>query len=237
MGYSENEEDQQPAQGQVTQPVPSQPFPFLKLPREIRDSIYYYALLRPDTGPEVGPAHICFIHHKPSSRLISPPYWGTEESTRLFRVNHQVYSEASEMFYSTFPFHFPHTINIASVHNALQDTLPPRARRLIRNLGFMILIRGNRKRRGPFTLEDDDKARLAFEAVAELLPNIQRVELGVAIVGHDVPESQVMERVNRVLKKLGPLKDMPGLTLRGFFHDNDQRARIMREIRDALGCQ
>ena len=234
MDFFENEEDQRPAQEEVTQPLPSQPFPFLKLPREIRNSIYYYALVRPGTGPIFEPARICYMHHKASSRHSSTSYWGTENSTRLFRVNHQVYSEVSEIFYSTFPFHFPQTVDIAMIHNTIRDTLPLRARRLIRKIGFMILIRGIP---GPFTAKDDDEQRLAFEAVVKLLPNIQRVELSVAFVGHDVPEWQASEVVNRVLKKLGPLKDMPGLTLRGRFNENHQRARIVREVSEALGCQ
>ncbi len=50
MEFVENEEALGllgPAELDVVPPVPSEPFPFLKLPREIRDSIYYYALIRP----------------------------------------------------------------------------------------------------------------------------------------------------------------------------------------------
>lgn len=234
MDFLENEEDKRPAQEEVIQPIPSQPFPFLKLPREIRDSIHYYALIRPGTGPYVEPAHICYMHHKASSRYTSTSYWGTEKSTRLFRVNHQFYSETSEIFYSTFQFHFPQTTDVALVNSTLRDTLPPKARRLIRKLSVTILIRGIP---GPFTAKDDDKQRLAFEALGELLPNIQRVEISLAVIGHDVPEWQVIEVVNRVLEKLGPLKDMPGLALRGGLNENNQRARILREVREALGCQ
>lgn len=234
MEFFDNEEDRRPVPEEVIQPVPSQPFPFLKLPREIRDSIYYHALVRPGTGPYVEPARICYMHHEASSPHISTSYWGTEKSTRLFRVNHQVYSEASELFYSTFPFHFPPTIDTALVHKTLRDTLPVRTRRLIREIGFMTHVSGIA---GPFTAQDDDKQRLAFEAVAKLLPNIQRVELSLAIVGLDVPEWQVMEVVNRALQKLGPLKDMPGLTIRGGFGETDQRARIVRKVSEALGYQ
>lgn len=134
MDFFANEEDQRPAQEVDTQPLPSQPFPFLNLPREIRNSIYYYALTNPGKRPNFEPAHICYLDYKASTCNTSASYWGAEKSTRLFRVSHQIYSEAFEMFYSTFQFHFPKTINIALVHKTLRDTLPLRARGLIRNI-------------------------------------------------------------------------------------------------------
>lgn len=98
----------------------------------------------------------------------------------------------------------------------------------------MILIRSNP---GTLTAKDDEEQRLAFEAVVMLLLNIQRVGICVANVDHDVPERQVTEVVDRVLKRLGPLKDMPGLVLRGSCNENQQRAHILREVREAFGCQ
>lgn len=107
-----------PAEPDIAPSVPSRPFPFLKLPREIRDSIYYYALTRPDTGPSVTPRHICYIQHRWSA-LSSPTYWGTEKSTRLFRVNRQVSDESLELFYSSFPFYFPQYVDLALVDATL----------------------------------------------------------------------------------------------------------------------
>ena len=234
MDFFDIEEDQRPAQEEVTHLVPNPSFSsFLRLPREIRDTIYYYALVRPYTGPYIEPTGICYMHHKPSSRHASKLYWGTEKSTRLFRVNHQVYSEASEIFYSTFPFHFPASIDIALINHTLRDTLNIRARTLIRKVGFMVPIRSIPY---SFTPKDDDKRLLAFEAIAKLLPNIRQVEINVALVGHDAPEWQVMEVVNRVSKTFGPLKDLPGLTIYESFNTNNQRARIMKEVRELLGC-
>ena len=96
----------------VAPSVPSQPFPFLKLPREIRDLIYHYAPLR---GPTVTPIAISYMLWILSLTV----YWGTEKSTRLFRTNRQVSTESSEMFYSSFPFHFPQTVDIALVNATL----------------------------------------------------------------------------------------------------------------------
>lgn len=233
MDFIENEEDRQPARAELTQPAPSHPFPLLQLPREIRDVIYYYALIRPGSGPYVDPARICYMHHSASSPHVSDSYWGTEKSTRLFRVSHQVCNEVTSVFYSTFPFHFPQTIKIAMVHATLRDTLPPRARNLITKVGFMILIRGIANR---FHLERDETIRQALQAAVDLLPNVKRVELSLAIVGHDVPEWQITEVVNRAVREASPLKGLPGLSIRGGFNENNQRARIVREVREALGC-
>lgn len=206
--------------------VPTQPFPFLKLPRELRDFAYYHALLRPGTGPNVEPTRICYMHHKASSRHVSTSYWGTEKSTRLFRVNHQVYSEASEVFYSTFPFHFPSTIDTAMVNDTLK-ILNIRARGLVRKVGFMLLIRSIPS---PYTPKDDDKNERAFEAVTRILPNITQVEATTAFIGHDVPEWQIMDVVKRILKILAPFKDIPSLTVRGAGIENNQRSRILKEV-------
>lgn len=53
------------------------------------------------------------------------PYWGTKESTRLFLVNRQISNEALEIFYSTYPFHFPQSVDVALVNATLRDTLSP----------------------------------------------------------------------------------------------------------------
>lgn len=228
MDFLENEEDQRPVQDEVAQVVPARSFPFLRLPREIRDFIYYFALIRPGTGPTIEPARICYMHQHASSRHVSTSYWGTEKSTRLFRVNHQIYSEASEIFFSTFPSHFPSTIDIGLVNRSLRDTLNVRAKKLIRRIGFTILIRSLQ---GPFTAQDDDNRQL------NLLPNISHIEASVALIGHDVPKWQISKVVNRILRILGPLKDASELTFRGGFNVNKQRSRILEEVREALGCQ
>lgn len=232
MDFLNNEEDPKPAPQAIGQPVPAEPFPFLKLPREIRDFIYYYALVRPGTGPDVEPARICYMHHKASSRHVSDSYWGTEKSTRLFRVNRQVYGEASEVFYSAFPVHFPSTVDRAMVNDTL-GVLNVGARRLVRRVGFMLLFRSIPS---PFTAKDDSKNERAIEAVTKLLPNIKQVEATIAFIGHDVPDSQVMEVVKRILKILAPFKDSPGLTIRGGGIENNQRSRILNEVREALTC-
>lgn len=219
-------------------PVPSQPFPLLSLPREIRDSIYYYALLRPRNGPSVNATSICYFHPKvradSASKSYWTPYWGTRESTRLFLVNRQISNEALDLFYSTFPFHFLQTVDVALVNATLRDTLSPWARGLITRIGFMF---GLLCTPGPFTLRREEKARLAVEAVVDLLPNVKRVILTLTFTGHDVPEHQVKEIVARALKIASPLRGFAGLSLEGADYESAQRTRVLREVREALGCR
>lgn len=219
-------------------PVPSQPFPVLKLPREVRDLIYYYALLRPRNGPSVELAHICYLHPKVPINVgyksYWTPYWGTKQSTRLFLVNRQISNEALELFYSTYPFHFPQSVDLALVNATLRDTLSPWSRSLITRIGFTF---GLFTTTGPFTPSIEEEARQVIEAVVELLPNVKRVVLALWFAGFDVPEYQVKELVTRALNIASPLKGFAGLFLEEVDRETAQRIRIIREVREALACQ
>ncbi len=220
------------AEPDISAPVISKPFPFLKLPREIRDSIYNYALIRPNTGRTVSPTHICYVDHK-ASAMSSRVYWGTEKATRLFRVNRQVSHEALAIFYSSFPFYFPQWVDVGLVKATLRDTLSARARSLISSIGFMIILTNTS---GPFTHSEDEKRRQALEAVVKLLPNVRRVELTLSFVGREVPDYQVKEVVTRAIRITSPLKGIAGLVLRGASNGVAQRKRIIGEVREALNC-
>ena len=223
-----------PASPILPSPIPSQPFPFLSLPREIRDSIYYYALLHNSPSPSIGPNH-CYFHHKGAEppRFHSTEYWGTEKSTQLFRLNHQVSHEALELFYSTYFFYYPIRTTIALVNATIRDTLTPWARSLIRNIGFQMNLLCTP---GSFTPGDEEWRRQAFEAAVKLLPNIKRVELTLNFMGRAVPDYQVKDLVTRVLWTASPLRKFDGLVLKGPGNETAQRMRILREVREALGC-
>ena len=88
-----------------------------------------------------------------------------------------------------------------------------------------------------FSLRSEEQARQAIEAVVELLPNLKRVVLTLTFAGLEVPEDQVKDVVARALKLVSPLRGFAGLSLEGAEYDTAQRTRIMREVREALGCQ
>lgn len=204
-----------------------QPFPFLQLPRELRDSIYYYALLRPGHYVNRSPVHICSLDDHVSWKS-SDYYWGTEKSTRLFRVNHQVSDEALEVFYSRFPFHFPPWV--AKVKRALCP-LSASSRSLITSVAMRLFLTTGVHWK--VNVKDEEDWRMAVEAMIEMLPNVRRVELTFSQSGQTAPDDQVKDIVDRAVKMAGPLKGFPGLVLRGCT-DTTQRARITADIRKAL---
>ena len=220
----------------IPSPIPSQPFPFLKLPREIRDSIYHYAFLYDWAGPGVIPNRCYFDCRGEPSRLFDDPlkYWGSERSTRLFRVNQQVSHEALELFYSTFSFHCPIRLTVVMVNATIRDTLTPWAKGLVRDIGFHMNLLCSR--RTTLTSAGEEEHRQAFEAAVKLLPNVKRVELTLGFIGLTVPDHQVKELVAIALRTASPLKDCTGLVLKGRTNETAQRTRIFREVREALGC-
>lgn len=88
---------------------------------------------------------------------------------------------------------------------------------------------------GPTTHSEEENLRQALEAVVQLLPYVRRVELSVTFIGFAVPENEVKEVVTRAIRVVSPLKDI-SLFLRGVSIENAQQMRIIREVREALGC-
>lgn len=218
-------------------PVPSEPFPFLKLPREIRDPIYYYALLRPRIDCSSDSTNIVCVYPKVGadspSKSYESPYWGTKKSTRLFLVNHQFSNEALEVFYSTYPFLFPQTFNVADVNATLRDNLCPRVKGLITIIRFSFGLLTWESTPGP----RGENAKQVIEAVMGLLPNVKRVVLTLSISGFDVPEHQVQNLVASALKVARPLSGFAGLFMAEYAFETDQRARVIKEVREKLGCR
>ena len=224
-------------------PIPSQPFPFLKLPREIRDSIYRYALLLNETSHFVFPSQRYHNGHEGScdrwKGTVNPwlpgstNYWGTEFSTRLFRVNHQVCYEALELLYSTSFFDFTIGTTVSLVNATIRDTLTPWAKSMIRNIGFHIYFFYSHS--DSFTLEYEEERRQGFEAVVKLLPNVTRVELTLEVSGSTVPHDQVKGLVTRALRIVSPLRDIDGLILKRPGYETAQESRIWREVCKAVG--
>lgn len=105
---------------------------------------------------------------------------------------------------------------------------------MIRSIGFVF---GLFTTLGPFTISREEEAGRAVAAVMELLPNIKRVELVLSLAGFDVPEHQAKELVARTLTMVGPLRGFAVLSMNRADHETDQRTRVMREVREELGCQ
>ncbi|KAL8883256.1 MAG: hypothetical protein Q9192_007312 [Flavoplaca navasiana] len=233
MGFIEDEEDRRHHLDDATLSTSARSFPLLRLPRELRNLVYSHALVRPGSDAYVEPIRVCYMHHKASSRHGSTSYWGTEKSTRLFRVNHQIYNEASEIFYSTFSFNFPPTMVITMVNNTL-GVLTDRCRRLIRNIGFTLPFRSVTSR---ITSKAENRMAQTFVAAARLLPNVTQVEVSIALIGPYIPEHQTTEAVERILETMTPFKAIPVLIIRDGDDENNQHLRILKGIREALTSQ
>lgn len=228
MDFFEDEESRRHHLDDATLLISAQSFPFLRLPRELRNLVYSHALVRPGSG-----AYVCYMHHKASSRHVSTSYWGTEKSTRLFRVNHQVYNEASEIFYSTFSFHFPPIMVTTTVNNTL-NVLNVRCRSLIRKIGFALPFRSVTS---IITSKAGNRMAQAFIAAAGLLPNLTQVEVNIALIGPYIPGYQTMEAVERILETLTPFKAIPILIICDGEDQTNQRSRILKGVREALTSQ
>ena len=208
------------------------PCPFLKPRREVRNMIYFYAIGQPDTGSSLIRTHVCFIDHRASSSRVGTFYWGTEKSTRLFRVNHQVSAEALELFYSAFPFWFLQTTTAPLVHAVFQDTLTVNARSLVSKENFMIMIWTCP---APYHFDDEAEWRKITITVIQYLPSLRLVQMGFTLIGYDMLEWEVLEVVDRIVKIVNPLKGLPGLVFRKVDKEG-QRQRMQHRVREALGC-
>ena len=138
------------------------------------------------------------------------------------------------MFYSSFSFHFSQYVDIDLISATLRDTLSVRARSLITRIGFMIMLRCAP---GSSNRSYEEKWRQALEAVVELLPDVRQVELTWALIGPKVPDYQGKEVVARAVRIVSPLIGIASLVVRGDSNKGAQRMRIVREVREAFGCQ
>ncbi|MCJ1338398.1 hypothetical protein MMC09_003685 [Bachmanniomyces sp. S44760] len=222
--------------------IPSQSSLFFKLPREIRDPIYFYALQQPRNGASFTCPHICYVLPKmsttPAFRADRGSYYGTKDSTDLFLVSRLISEEAREVFYSTYRFHFPDSVDVALVNATLRDTLLPRSRSLITRIGFSFCLPSVPHPTTSFTehlFHREEEARQAVETVMNLLPNVKYVVLKFMFAGHEVPQRREKEAVARALKIASPLGGFANLSVEGASY-SAQGARITRSVREALGC-
>lgn len=214
--------------------VSTKPFPFLKLPHEVRDMVYTFALISPisfDTGPVLFDplTHIWYMHYPTWPHQASRSYLGTEQSTRLFRVNRQVSAEAVKVFYSTFTLilrfsYYHHEVRIAHAFNEISSI---GARSLIGKVELTIGV--------------DDKKPLvynyAMEALMELLPNVRRLELIPILYGLPLSESRALAMVENLLDLMrSPKAAMPEIVVRVPPGATSLWIRIVEKLREGLDC-
>ena len=231
-------------EGSLMDATPIQPssFPFLRLPRELRDNIYYYAMLCPlslqDHLDNEFPADVCEV--VTSQLIYDGSYWGREESTRLFRVNRQVCVEALVAFYSSFIFCFPPWTNTGSIDVCHRKALTPWSRSLTRNVSLRMEIYIP-------TADQDLRAEHnrwthLLPALMQLLPSLNKekasIELSLGFYMWHFDPSATMEAaeetVDRVVDYAKPLIGLKGLTVKCHYASRCQTEKIMGQIREIL---
>ncbi|MCJ1366011.1 hypothetical protein MMC16_005136 [Acarospora aff. strigata] len=201
----------------------SPPCLFMTLPLELRQEVYYYALLGP---PSYGIPQD-FIHIETAgSKIYDTYYWGSEQMTRLLRVNRQIHHEAEEVLYTRFQFGFPLYVRTQLVHDVL-DPLSARARSLIRRVGLYIVLRTFP---GPGAKQAAPLWKDAFALLVRLLPGLREAKLAIGFVGGDVPESQRGQVVELALRIASPLRNIEELKVSAVSDYEGQRLETIRDI-------
>lgn len=231
MGHAEAQEPS--PELNVAAPIFINRFPLFQLPREIRDLIYCYALLRPDSPLTVKPENFyCYSESDMWLHKDPAPVWDTGRPTRLFRVNRQFSAEASEVFYSRFPVQFKHTIPAPPIDFAFPDNMPFRNRRYVNSVGFTIMVRISQ---GSYPFSEEEQVRQDFEDALKWLPYIRRVDLAFEMCGDYPRDLRIKDTVDGLVQIVSPLRDVAELTLhRGISVRTSQQSRIVEEVCKAL---
>lgn len=219
----------------IAAPIPTKPFPFLQLPREIRDLICYFALTRPLTPLTISPENIyCYSGSDVCIGKNQAPLWDKAKPYRLFRVNRQFGAEALEVLYSKFPIQFTHPLQTPLINIALRDNISLKHKSLVKSVGFTI---GVTTIENSWYIHQGEEIRHEVEDVLKWLPNLRRVDLAFKLDSRVPRESEVKNVVDRLVQILSPLRNVAGVTLhRGSSARIDQLLHIVMEVRKALGC-
>ena len=211
-------------------------YSFLKLPLELRNLVYHYALIHPD-GTRDGQANDnCYFYPSRLSRYDITQYWGTEASTRLFRVNRQISTEAIHLLYTTFIFNFiPYLFNEGvSALDARLCWLGAEKRHLIRKVAFVMMYHVD-------CTSDNISVEIFWrrwiETVMRHLPNMERVRFYIDFTGHNFNDSDIEQVVSRIMRRASPLQGIPcHLTLVCNGEKTKPLGRIMMNLAERLGA-
>lgn len=257
MDFISNNKLQTPLPMDQAGVVSAKPFPFFRLPREIRDSVYVYALMHAKS--KYGPSGTKFMistrvwhmHLGHDLRQDSHSSFKMTNPTRLFCISRQFSSEASDVFYSTFTFvlRFCKIKDSETYTNALEKSLPLQAQRSIRKLEmnidvscifgciFEFIPLQFRKGRPTLSSAEIEKRRQCSEAVVKGLPNVRYLRMTLKINSLPKEDQHLAIVVDPITNVMNPLRQVPHLTIRkGYGKETSQTLRVLKEVRESLGC-
>jgi hypothetical protein len=174
----------------------------LRLPLEIRQEIYFYAFLIPtgDSRP---------IQLEESIDNNDAEYWGTEQMTRLLRVNHQISAEAMDVLYSRFIFTFPHNACACMVRDDFSLDRFPNMKR-IKNISIHIC---------PYADSTELKfllwkfrAQALCQALKATLPELKRITFSITFIAK-VDENRKTMVVDAIAALAGLFRDYSKIEL------------------------
>ena len=197
--------------------------PFLKLPRELRDEVYYYTFL---TSPLIANPNKWFNNRDPAVVVSFSYTCGTTNFLQLFCVCKQISEESARLFFSSFLFLFSYYTSDKLITNVLDNVLL-RGQTWVRHLGFLINLYVPCRGYGVADLvekeewQNEQKWCMNFSSLMKLLPSLTteqgpKLDIGIWFNGGiDKPMIPDVKHlmVQQAMRCLGPLRGTKNLEI------------------------
>ena len=192
------------------------------LPLEIREEIYFHALLDNSIRSSRNPTTVIV-----TTFASDTEYWGRERMTRLFRVCRQFHCEALSVLYSRFTFEWAYWANGDLIQRVLHP-LSTVALECMRSIKLNIILRPP----NDMFKNTTRRWRHAFSSLVTMLPGLKVVKVRVLLVLARVAPWHPAEVVENGLEVLRPFKMCKGLEI---VYDGDremtaQKIGILEEL-------
>ena len=140
----------------------------MRLPREIRDEIYYYYAFGSESIDEVGIIGVSL------TRGSYPTLGPEKDIRRLLRVNTIIHDEANAFVYSHFIFAWPTNLMRQYAHSLVRQSLSPWACEMMRNVELCVdCLHGEKVELSLLR----NQIKRGFKVLVYFLPNLKKVIL------------------------------------------------------------
>ncbi len=205
---------------------------FFRLPLELRQEIYFYALqLDPavrDMHPEIGPA-VVYVDGYRTSVSEEWIYWGTERMTRLLRANRQIYHEATPVLYTRFTFAFTMPVLIRSFF----EVVPRNSCAQIRCVSVSYIVDLRFLEPNIFSINKDGGRFDMFKLLLDL-PSLKRVTLALHFVSAELDRVVRDFAVDRLVECIDHFHRIDAAVIMSYFLPSLQCAQVIRAVMDKI---